>query len=47
MYPQFVDLHMLLTPDLKKYFPLKKYSQNFLINQKLIEEIVNFINPKI
>lgn len=32
---------------IKKYFPLKKYSQNFLINQKLIEEIVNFINPKI
>lgn len=31
---------------IEKYFPLKKYGQNFLVNKNVIEDIVNFINPK-
>ncbi len=31
----------------QKYFPLKKYGQNFLINKNIIQDIVRVINPKI
>ncbi|QCI24240.1 16S rRNA (adenine(1518)-N(6)/adenine(1519)-N(6))-dimethyltransferase RsmA [Buchnera aphidicola (Muscaphis stroyani)] len=30
-----------------KYFPKKKLGQNFLINKKIVQDIVNIINPKI
>lgn len=31
---------------IKKYFSLKKFGQNFLINKDLIQKIVKLINPK-
>ncbi|WP_425619731.1 16S rRNA (adenine(1518)-N(6)/adenine(1519)-N(6))-dimethyltransferase RsmA [Buchnera aphidicola] len=30
----------------KKFFPLKRYGQNFLVNQESIQNIVKIINPK-
>ncbi|AAM67702.1 16S rRNA (adenine(1518)-N(6)/adenine(1519)-N(6))-dimethyltransferase RsmA [Buchnera aphidicola] len=32
---------------IKKHLPLKRFSQNFLINQNLIKKIVKFINPQL
>ncbi|CAL4326204.1 16S rRNA (adenine(1518)-N(6)/adenine(1519)-N(6))-dimethyltransferase RsmA [Buchnera aphidicola] len=32
---------------LKKYFPLKRYGQNFLINNSIINNIIEKINPNI
>lgn len=32
---------------IKKHFPLKRFGQNFLINQNLIKKIIKFIDPQL
>ncbi|WAI18145.1 MAG: 16S rRNA (adenine(1518)-N(6)/adenine(1519)-N(6))-dimethyltransferase RsmA [Buchnera aphidicola (Acyrthosiphon caraganae)] len=36
----------MIIKNFKKHFPLKRYGQNFLVNTKTIQEIINIINPK-
>jgi len=37
----------MIIKNFKKHFPLKKYGQNFLINQNIVQDIIKIINPKI
>lgn len=36
----------MIIKKIKKHYPLKRYSQNFLVNTETIQDIIKIINPK-